>query len=95
MKRRIWPVIAIAALTGFGGFALLQQRQAGILLAAKVELLRAENVEIGRLRAENRRLALQQVSAVELENLRADHAALPRLRGEIDELKRGLPSSVP
>jgi uncharacterized protein involved in exopolysaccharide biosynthesis len=40
------------------------------------------------LRAENARLRSGQISEEELERLRADHAALPRLRAEIEALRK-------
>lgn len=40
------------------------------------------------LRAENARLRSGQIALEELERLRADHAALPRLRAEIEALRK-------
>ncbi len=55
----------------------------------EIEHLRAENRDFEPLRAENQRWRGRQISAAELELLRADHAALPRLRAELEALKKG------
>jgi len=75
-----------------GGAGLVSQWQETMALRVELELARVEAGEWERLRAENQRLRSQQISAAELEVLRADHAALPRLRAEIEALKRKLPA---
>jgi hypothetical protein len=57
-------------------------------LRANLELARAHTDDLGRLQVENRRLKENQISATELERLRADRAALPRLRAEVEALKK-------
>lgn len=52
-----------------------------------VAALRAEEREVARLREENRRLLAGAVPEVEVERLRADHAALARMRDELAGLK--------
>ena len=57
-------------------------------LRAEVRALREQGARIDEVRAENARLRAGQVSAEELDRLRADHAALPRLRAEIEALRK-------
>ncbi len=82
-------VAAALALAGILGWA--SQWHQGTLLRTELEMARLQADELGRLRAENRRLREQQISAAELAALRADHAALPRLRGELEALGRNGP----
>ena len=49
--------------------------------------------DLARVRAENERLKERQISTTELEALRADHAALPRLRAELEALKPRPPAA--
>lgn len=58
-------------------------------LRSSLELARGHTDELSLLQTENRRLKEKQVSAAELERLRADHAALPRLRAEVEAVKAG------
>ena len=76
---------AIILITGTG--IVFQQREGRTL---RVELQDAKRIEaeVVRLRSENERLQSQQISATELERLRSDHAALLRLRSELNELKK-------
>jgi Tfp pilus assembly protein PilN len=85
--RTTWRLLALAMLTFSVGAVLALQRQANGELRTVVGLLREQNHEVDRLRAEQTRLVKVQVSATELENLRADHAAVARLRGEIEAAK--------
>ena len=71
-----------------GGAGLASQWSQTMSLRTDLELARVEADELERLRAENKRLRDRQISAAELELLRADHAAMPRLRAEIESLKR-------
>jgi Tfp pilus assembly protein PilO len=64
-------------------------------LRANLELARGQNDDVSRLQIENRRLQEKQISATELERLRADHAALPRLRAEVEALKKAGESLAP
>ena len=86
-------IVVVAALAVAGGAGLASQWQQTMALRSELELARLEVGELERLRAENKRLRDQQVSAAELEALRADHAALPRLRTEIEALKRTTPGA--
>lgn len=76
----------LAGLILLAGAVAVQRREMGDLrreLAQRTAVRMKVDVE----RTENERLKGQQVSAEELARLRADHAALPRLRREIEELK--------
>ena len=77
---------ALVGLAGLAGALAVQRREMGDL---RRELARHSEgrMQVEVARAENERLKGQQVSAEELARLRADHAALPRLRREIEELK--------
>jgi hypothetical protein len=79
-----WMVVIVTA----SALALLQQRQAAVALRAERDLAELETREWERLRAEHTRLQAAQISTAELQALRADHAALPRLRAELDALRR-------
>lgn len=85
------PIIFFSVLTLFaGGFSVIVvwQRQTAAGLRAEVELEREQARARGQLAAETARLRAMQISAADLEALRGDHAALVRLRGEIDGLRR-------
>jgi len=85
--RHLWqPLVLIGLVLIIGAMLALQHRANGELRCA-VELFREQNREIGGLRAERLRLVKAQIPAAELEQLRADHAAVARLRGEIEALK--------
>ncbi len=77
---------AAVGLVAVAGATWVQRREAGEL---RRELAKrsAVQMKMEAARAENERLKRAQVSAEELARLRADHAALPRLRREIEELK--------
>jgi hypothetical protein len=78
-------VLTTAALVA--GVAWWVQVQEAEALRAEVALLRDERSELARVRAENLRLAAEQPPSEEIERLRADRAAIFRLRGEIETLK--------
>jgi len=80
----------LLALAVVAGAALWLQRQAAAGLRAEITLLRAEDRDLARLRGENARLAAGQISADKLEQLRADHAAVQRMRHELEALKTDL-----
>jgi hypothetical protein len=89
MLRRSRFVFAIV-LTGIsiaGGAALARQRHQSMELRGALERAKSEAAELGRLREENRRLRAQQIPPAELARLRSDHAALPRLRAELEALQ--------
>jgi hypothetical protein len=80
-------LVVLGALGLAGAEGAAHQWQQSIELRTAVELGRAEVSELSQLQAENRRLRQKQISAAELASLRADHAALIRLRAELETLK--------
>ena len=79
--------LVILGVIGAGGLALWWQRESQVRLRRDLGALREENHELTRLREENRQLAATEPTATELNNLRADHAAIPSLRAEIDAMR--------
>ena len=79
--------VVLLALAFVAGAALWLQRQSATQLRGEIALLRDEHRKLAELRAENARLIAAQPSAAQLEAMRADHAAVLRLRGEIEKLK--------
>jgi hypothetical protein len=86
---RFLSALLLAAALVAGG-ALWLQRQAAAELQSEVALLRDQQAELARLRAENERLTAAQVPAAKLDAMRADHAAIGRLRQEVGALDAGL-----
>ena len=82
MKHRFsfgfFAVLTVVVIAGGAGLA--SRWQETMLLRGEIGLLRLDAGELERLRVENQRLREKQIPAAELEVLRADHAALPRLR---------------
>ena len=85
--RTPWQIPALAILAVFIGAVQALQREANVELRGVVGLLREQNQEVDQLRAKRARLIKAQISAAELEKMRADHAALARLRGEMEAAK--------
>jgi Tfp pilus assembly protein PilN len=81
-------LFVITVLIVVGGVMLLRQHEQTLLLRAKLELARAEAEELRRLRGEKARLLQRQIPVAELEALRADHAALARLRAELEAINK-------
>jgi len=80
--------LVVAGLVLASGGGLAWQWRHSMALRTARDLLRFETGELARLRAANQRLREAQPSAAELQSLRADHAALPRLRAEMEGLKK-------
>src|SRR5437868_2612966 len=80
-----WCLIVLGALVIAA--LLLLQRETMASLRGERALLRDEQRELAQLRKEHERLLASQPSAAELERLRADRAALDRLRSEIEKMK--------
>ena len=78
--------LVIAAAAVVGGPMLLRQHEETMALRVELELARAKAEELRRLHAENLGLLQRQIPLAELELLRADHAALSRLRAEIEAI---------
>jgi hypothetical protein len=81
----IFSFVLVALMIAAGTGLAMQWRQSMELRAA-LEHAKSDADELTRLRHENRRLRAQQIPSIELERLRADHAALPRLRAELGAL---------
>lgn len=87
MKAAQWFALALLAFSLVVGSGFLLQRQTTSALRSELALSRAEHRELGQLQKENQKLKAAQVPAGELERLRADHAAIMRLRNEIEAMK--------
>jgi hypothetical protein len=81
-------LVLIFAVTVIGAVGLTSQWQRTEVLRAELELARMDARDLQQLRESNQRLRDQQIPAEALEALRADHAALPRLRAEVEALSR-------
>jgi hypothetical protein len=77
----------LVVLTVAGGTALATQWRQSMDLRVAIEGAKSDADELARLRDENLRLRAQQIPRPELERLRADHAALARLRMELEALQ--------
>lgn len=78
-------LLALAVVAG-GGYALQWQETSA--LQREIAWLQEESRERAKLRMENERLKAAQTPAAEIARLRADRAAIVRLRGEIEAMKR-------
>lgn len=87
MNPRRWLTGLLGALAVFAGAAWWLQTQEADVLRGEIALLREERGELSKLRDENRRLATQATPADEMARLRADRAAIGRLRAEIETLR--------
>ena len=88
MRGSLFPLFLIGAVVVVVACGLGWQRRAAEVMRAEVERLRGEREAWTHVQAENRRLAEVQVSETELKALRGDHAAVERLRGEIEGLRK-------
>jgi hypothetical protein len=79
--------ILLLTLAMAAGLALWLQRQAAADLREDLALLQGDRRELTRLREENGRLAAALPPAEKIEVLRADRAAVGRLRGEIEKTR--------
>ena len=97
MKQRSSPgfFLVLSALVVGGGIGLTLQWRQAMTLRTELERAKFNAEEMAHLRAENQRLREKQISAIELERLRADHAALPRLRADIEALSKPSPVKGP
>lgn len=86
-------LVVVTTLVIASGVGLAAQWQTTLLLRGELERVQWETEELERLRAENQRLRGKQIPAAELEALRADHAAVARLRAELDTLRKPAPTS--
>jgi hypothetical protein len=79
---------AVVAIVGETGAGFFLQWEESVRLQTAFALGQMELRDAERLRKENPRLHEAQPSASELESLRADHAALVRLRAEFESLAK-------
>jgi hypothetical protein len=89
MTRRspiLFGVIVVLLVVGLGGI-LLSQWKTTLQLEGQLEAARLAREDLARLRVEGERLQARQVSREQLETLRADHAAVARLRAELQALQ--------
>lgn len=84
MRSGAWLLLIVALVAGVTWWLQAQEAAA---LRAEVALLHEERSELARVSAENLRLTTEQPPAAEIERLRADRAAILRLRAEIERLK--------
>ncbi len=90
-----WASILLLALAGAAGAGVAWQRQSAAVLEAELALLRDEKRELLRLRDDNQRLRKAELPAAVIEQQRADHAALVRLRAEIEAMRTRLEKRAP
>jgi len=90
MKRQLsFGFLAVlTAIVVASGAALWSQRLQTMFLRLELDAARAEMGALERLRAENTRLRAQQIPVAQLEAWRADHAALPQLRAQVEALNK-------
>lgn len=82
-----WLTGIFGALAVLAGAAWWLQTQEAEVLRGEIAMLREERGEWMKLQEENRRLAAQAAPADEVARLRADRAAIGRLRAEIETLR--------
>lgn len=85
----------VAALAMGAAFAFSLERNEHRRLSRELQDARREVEAAEVLRRQNDRLREQILSADELERLRSDHAALPRLRAELEELRKRAAGATP
>jgi hypothetical protein len=89
----VW--IALAAVALSVGTALASQRLTTMQLRGELDGARVQCEDLARLRQENEKLRVRQIPAAQLEALRADHAAVRRMRRELEALEKLPPAPVP
>lgn len=85
-----WIAGMLLVVAAVAGAALWLQRQEAEALRGELTWLREEQSELARLEAEHRRLMANAVQTEELARWRNDHAAVVRLRSEIEATRRGI-----
>ena len=88
-------LVSVGGLTLIVLIGIAYQRSESRALRLELQDAKRVATEIVQLRKENERLKSGQIPAAELEQLRSDHAALPRLRAELSELKKRTSATVP
>jgi hypothetical protein len=74
---------------------IVYQRSENRVLRLELQDVKRAETELVQLRKENERLKSRQIPAAELEQLRSDHAALPRLRAELSDLRKRASAGAP
>ncbi len=87
MNASRWTSAGLTALAVAVGAGYWLQREESRVLQSEVDLLRHDQRTLANLRLEQARLLAAQVPPEELARLRADRAALIRLRGEIEAMQ--------
>ena len=88
-------IVLVAAVILIAGSAIAYQRSEDRVLRLELQDAKRAETEIAQLRKENERLKSRQIPTAELERLRSDHAALPRLRAELNDLRKRTSSAAP
>ena len=88
-------IVSVVAAILVAGGGIAHQRSESRVLRLELQEARHAATEIAQLQKENERLKSQQIPAAELDRLRSDHAALPRLRAELSDLKKRALSTAP
>ena len=88
MRPHVLLTVLLLVLAAAAGGGIWLQRQETAVLRREKAFLQEESRALEKLRVENARLKAEQPTAAELERLRADHAAIVRLRAEVDAMKR-------
>lgn len=90
MTKSRFTIAILGALALVAGALLWLQRQSTEALRTEIVLLREQKAELNQVRAENARLKGALISEADLARLRADRAAVLRLRGEIERTRKDL-----
>jgi hypothetical protein len=86
--------LGVLGVVVLGGLSLAWQYRTQTQLQRQIGDLRQQQAGVARQRQENQRLAATLPTAADLERLRADHAAIPRLRAEIETLRARAQTAV-
>ena len=87
MRAPQWIAVGLLVVAVVAFLRFLIERQESAVLRTEIAVLRQDEQRIAQLRAEHERLVAEKVSDAELQRLRADRAALVRLRNEINQLE--------
>ena len=81
-------LLVLGFLAGFGVGVLVWQQFVTARLATENQQLREEVKKVAALTNENARLAIERIDPAELKRLREGQSELPRLRGQVSQLRR-------
>lgn len=90
MRPLLWASILLLGVAIVGAVGWLLQRETAAGLRREISLLESEAKKLAALQATQRQLVAAAIPEPELQRLRADHAALARLRREITEMQSRL-----